>query len=237
MESERVSGTDESVAGVEANYYCGIMSEAVTAAVAAHDWIAQATAEGDTASGHECQQNSGILARYAFMTACIAAEAGANALLETAPNVRSSLYRDLERLQTLNKYELYALVNGTPLERGAEAYRRMKIVVKGRNDLFHPKRVRVLLTSFGRRQRGGVVPLALDVLGPDCALPMVADILQFVAWVVCDTCGHPVRQGASKLSRGIQVTTPDLYRASEELGFDIRSFGISGREDIKDDPA
>jgi len=222
-----VSRTKKNVAEVETHYYCGIMLEAVTAAVAAHDWVAQAAAEGDTASGYECHQNSGILARYAFMTACIAAEAGANALLEAAPSVRSSLYRDLEKLQTLNKYEVYALVNGTPLDRGSEAYRRMKIVLQRRNAFFHPKRVRMPLNAFERGHNGGGAgPLALDVLGPDAALPMVADILHFVAWVVCDTCGHAVRDGASKLSRGIQLTTVDLCRANEELGFDVRSFGI-----------
>lgn len=218
---------------IEAHYYGAIMLEAITAAVSSFGLLEQAKTENNPHAKLECDRSSGIYARYAFQTACIAAEAGANALLESAANMGKSLYNDLENLKTLNKYEVYALVNGTPLDRGSNIYSAMKSVISHRNKFFHPKRVQVSLADHGRLNSDIAkstvscsVP-ALDLLGPHNAIPMVADILKFIAWVVCDTCKHTEQEGAGLLSRGIGVTTGDLISANRDMGYDIRSFGLS----------
>src|SRR5262245_29195615 len=148
------------------------MIEAVHAVVSSHDWIEHAATDcsDDDVAEYDCRMNAGIMARYGFLTACIAVECGANALLESAPGVGKSLYEDLEKLGTLNKFELFALLRGNPLDRGCDIFGKMKEVWKLRNDFFHPKAKelefvpgqpdRFVERSIGNRN----YPTALDAL-------------------------------------------------------------------------
>jgi hypothetical protein len=232
--------TPKANAGKEANLsvpvhaYNAIMMEAVHSAYSAHQWRSASSCEsdrGDTLSAYECGTNAGIAARYAFCTACIAAEAGANALLRSTPGISTSLYRDLEKLQTLNKYEVFALVHQLPLDRSNDIYGKMKTVVGLRNDFFHPKQAMVELadTESGIREEtvsGRILPAALDFLDPRHAIPIVGDILRFISWVVFDTCKLSLKDGAEALSPRVSGSyTAVISQAHEELGYDIRSFG------------
>jgi hypothetical protein len=222
---------------IEAHIYCALMLEAVIAAVSSYDLHQHAKDEKNADIKEDYERSSGIHARYAFQTACIATEAGANTLLEATANMSKSLYSDMEKLKTLNKYEVYALVNGTPLDRGSKIYEMMKSVISRRNNFIHPKRVQVpvwdvvnMNVEIAKGAAVCEVP-ALDFLGPHNAIPMVAAILRFLSWVVCDMCGHTVQEGADRLSRRYRVNDDSLFIANEDLGYDIRSFGVTDRRD------
>src|SRR5262249_46461369 len=157
-----------------------------------------------------------------------AVECGANALLESAPGVGKSLYEDLEKLGTLNKFELFALLRGNPLDRGCDIFGKMKEVWKLRNDFFHPKAKelefvpgqpdRFVERSIGNRN----YPTALDALEYVHAVALVGDILRFVSWVLFDVCRFSVTDGGRRISRGITESTGLLVRARDQLGYDIR---------------
>jgi hypothetical protein len=95
---------------VAAHYYCGMMLEAVDSVVHAHHSEREAKRRGDedSLSEYELLRIAGPHARYGFLTACFAAEAGANALLESLPDISQSLVSDLEQLKTINKFEVSA---------------------------------------------------------------------------------------------------------------------------------
>jgi len=77
-----------------------------------------------------------INSRFAFMMACLALESGANALIESSPNISSALYQDFEKLRTISKYELFALLRGKPLDRGDAIYNQVIKVVALRIKFF-----------------------------------------------------------------------------------------------------
>jgi len=224
---------------VQAHYYCGMMLEAVHAVVHADDLINSASnLENDVLEKGDLLQAAGIYGRYGFFTACFAAEAGANALLEQIPKVSSSLVEDLEQMKTLNKFEIFALANGKALNRGDNRYEKMRQAIKIRNRFVHPKKTSVeigsgtdVLASSPTKGEGNgrTYPAALDFFKPLEAIALIRDILQFISWVVFDTCGYSLSKGARLLSRGVQSTTGELYLAHNRLNFDVRSFGITGK--------
>ncbi len=82
--------------------------------------------------------DAGMQCRYAFLLAANALEAAANALLLELDSSRA-LYEDLERLQTLLKFEVVCLAHGKKLDRGNALYGGIVDVVKCRNEFVHPK--------------------------------------------------------------------------------------------------
>ncbi len=216
----------------EGHVYSALMYDAILAALQANSWLSRVRAERDFATRGAYGATACTYARFAFFMACVAAESGANALLESAEGMSRSLYRDLEKLQTLNKYEVYCLANRTALDRSASTYGRMKSVLKLRNRFFHPKRVRVPSSPVGSSCGASRFVLdtskepVLDLLMPDQAIAMVADVLKFVAWVVFDLCHHSADDGRRLLSGEMHVLSDDLSQAQREFGFDLRSLGV-----------
>lgn len=218
---------------MSASYYSSHMLESVEAVYLSYLWSQEQSRLEDegTSEAYDAGVSSGIFARYAFFTACIAIESGANALLEQSPGVGKSLYRDLEKLTILNKFELFALLHKKPLDRGADIYGKMKEVVGLRNSFFHPKETWVELSDqeprgiIDRRAGGREYPTALDFLDCAHALELVGDMLRFAAWVPIDVCGISVQESARMISRGVVSTTATLRTMESDFGYDIRSFG------------
>jgi hypothetical protein len=190
-----------------ADSYCAHMVEAVHAIVHASD-IRQMWELHDnpgSAEWYDLAEESMMLAKYGFLLACIATEAGANSLLKNTCNLPTALYSDLEKLQTLNKFELFALVNGTPLDRGRNEYARMLQVVKLRNEFFHPKRAVITIENSPDERSaqplpgGRAYPSALEAVESNSAKAIVADALSFVSWVIFDTCKLKAADGARLL--------------------------------------
>ena len=96
------------------------MQEAVDSIMYSHRLEVEAKRMGDEDSldHYELMSSAGIHGRYGFLTACFAAEAGANALLESLPQIGKSLVDDLEKLKTINKFDSFAFVQGKPQDRG-----------------------------------------------------------------------------------------------------------------------
>src|SRR4051812_41392783 len=78
---------------VAVHYYCGMMLEAIDSVMHAHRLQDEAKRVngGNSLPEGELLQTAGINARYGFLTACFAAEAGANALLKSLPNISDAL--------------------------------------------------------------------------------------------------------------------------------------------------
>lgn len=225
---------------VAAHFYCGLMVEAVHAVVSSHDLNQQALRfdhEGSSAAYEYCAQ-AGMMARYGFLTGCIAVESAANAILEGTPGICKSLYADLEKLSTLNKFDVFALVQGKPLDRGCDTYAKMKDVWKLRNDFFHPKERLLHLSSeppysiLERASGTRNYPNALDVLEPAHAIALIGDMLRFLAWVVFDTCGMSLQDGARLLSRGMVLVTAPLVMTAKTFSYDLRSLGSCGEIEV-----
>jgi hypothetical protein len=222
---------------VAAHYYCGMMLEAVDSIMHAHrlEVEAKRIQDEDSLAYYDLMSSAGIHGRYGFLTACFAAEAGANALLESLPQIGKSLAEDLEKLKTINKFEVFALVLGKPLDRGNDLYKRMLQTIRLRNDFFHPKETKVEFASARETAGPQIIerpsgsrsyPTSLDFFEPKHGIDLIRDILAFVAWAVFDTCGLSLEEGSRKLSRGIQSTTGVLMEAQDELKYDLRSFGV-----------
>ena len=218
------------------------MLEAVDSIMQSHRLEVEARRIGDEDSlGHyELMSTAGMHGRYGFLTACFAAEAGANALLESLPQIGKSLLDDLEKLKTINKFEVFALVHGKPLDRGNDLYKRMLMTIRLRNDFVHPKDTKVEFASTGEKNEPQIVeklsgnrsyPTSLDFFEPRHGIDLVRDILAFVSWVVFDTCGLMVNEGSRKLSRDIQCSTGLLRESQQLLRYDLRSFGITSGKD------
>jgi hypothetical protein len=208
------------------------MLEAVHSVMYSRQLDRLAQEEGITAVGNEHAEDAGINARYAFMMACIAAESGANALIEASPGVSHALYEDFEQLQVLSKYELFALIRGIPVDRGNDIYAKMAEAIKLRNKFFHPKKRFIDFDpdrelGFVERHVGNrSYPTAFEAFGPSHAASVVRDILRFVSWIVFDTCLIDTEDGAALLSRGSRTMAGTVRAAEDELGFDVRSFGM-----------
>jgi hypothetical protein len=222
---------------VAAHYYSGMMLEAVDSIMHAHrlEVEAKRIQDDDSLANYDLMSNAGVYGRYGFLTACFAAEAGANALLESLPQISKSLVEDLEKLKTINKYEVFALVLSKPLDHGNELFMRMLQTIRLRNDFVHPKETKVEFASaskaeesqiIGRLSGGRSYPTSLDFFEPRHGIDLIRDILAFIAWVVFDTCGLSLEEGSRRLSRGIHCTTAILEESKYELRYDLRSFGI-----------
>jgi hypothetical protein len=232
-------GTLDGIPQTKSHFYCGVMNEAISSIVLAHKTDAEAErqiADGDNSCGPmDLKSSAGVLSRYSFFTALAAFEAGGNALLEGIRGVSSSLVDELDRLSTPTKYELFALCNGTPLDRSVDHFAKMMQIVRLRNAFVHPKDVSIDLIaeadgSYSVKQRtvgNRTYPPALEFLELRHSLDIVGDILRFVSWVLFDTCSLAIADGADILNRKFRSHSGDVFFANETFGYDIRSFGIS----------
>jgi hypothetical protein len=222
---------------IGAQYYSSLMVEAIGAIVTAHNLanIAERiAADNDSYEVNELRVSAGMYGRYAAFTALFAFEAGGNSLLANLRGARKALIEDFDDLKTLLKYELFALVNATPLDRSIDHYGNMVQIIRLRNSWVHPrlKQVKVVTDAVGGYRVDEAVvgcrsyPAALEFIEPRHAIDLVRDILRFISWVVFDSCGYSVSSGADLLSQGQLQKTDSVYFAHESLGFDVRTFGI-----------
>jgi len=225
---------------VRAHYFCGIMGEAVYSMVHSHRLKAEALrmqSEGDnTNSPAELLGDSGLFARYAFLSASNAFENCAYTILAHSGKLSSSLIDELDRLSTLNKFEVFALMHGKSIDRGDDRYSRAKQVIRCRNEFVHPKGLMVEIQSSPEkaacRPAGGRdYPMAFDFLEVEHAVAMIGDILKFVAWVVFDICKFSPDQGAKLINGDVKWWIMAFHDAHELWNYDLRSLG--NFEDIK----
>jgi len=177
---------------------------------------------------------AGMRCRYAFLLAAMVFEAAGNALLLGLDSSRS-LYEDLERLQTLLKFELVCLAHGKKFDRSNALYARVLDVVKCRNEFVHPKpRKAALQVTPDRFDDLEIIvsktkvrgyPTAFTLFQPAHARAAIGDILAFVSWVVFDVCGLTLEDGSMQLGLGSRGYTGDVTLLAHEYGFDVRSFG------------
>lgn len=183
----------------------------------------------DDAETAMLQTDAGVQGRYTFLVGASAFEAGANALLRSL-NTSNSLYKDLEKLPTLLKYEMFCLAMGHELPRGNHLYKRVVDVVRARNTFVHPKPKTWNETAIGNAQYNDKrsttgYPSTFSALEPQHARQTVADILAFISWVLFDICGLSIEQGCERIGLGSLVWVADVAFAAKEFDLDIRSFG------------
>ena len=178
-------------------------------------------------------RNAVMQCRYAFLLAANALEAAANALLLELDTSRAS-YEDLEKLQTLLKFEVVCLTHGKKLDRGNALYGRVVDVVKCRNEFVHPKprKTLVQLNADGSDMEIIVAktkmkgyPTAFSNFDPNHAREAIGDVLAFISWIAFDVCQYSIDDGSLRLGFGSRRSTGDVTILAHEYGFDTRSFG------------
>ncbi len=219
---------------VQAHFFCGIMGEAIFAMVRSQSLKREALrkqSEGDDTCGPaELLSEAGLFARYAFLTACNAFENSASAILANSGKLSSSLTEEIDRVSTLNKFEVFALTQGKTIDRGDHRYAGAKQVIKCRNDFVHPKNLRVQINSDPEKAQcrlagGREYPMAFDFLEVEQAAAMIGDILRFVAWVVFDVCCFSPDAGAKLINGDIKSWIMAFHDAKELWNYDLRSLG------------
>jgi len=148
-----------------------------------------------------------------------------------------SLYEDLEKLPTLLKFEVVCLALGKKLDRGQNIYGRIKEVVQCRNEFVHPK---PQLSPIGRenfsedigvnlkRTKSSRYPLTFEYVTAQHAKDAIGNMLEFLSWIVFDTCQIELEDGSMRLGCGSRITPGDVLLFAEEYGFDVRTFGSKG---------
>jgi len=225
---------------VQAHFFCGLMGEAIYALVRAQRLRQESLCmqrDGDnTQTPAALLSDAGLFARHAFLLACNALENSAYTILANSGNLSSSLAEDIDRLSTLNKFEVFALSHGKTIDRGDDRYAKLKQVIKCRNDFVHPKGLSVQIHSDpekaeARLSGGREYPVAFDFIEVDQVASMIGDILRFVAWVVFDVCGFSPSEGAKLINGKIKWWIIDFHDAQNLWKYDLRSLG--NFEDIK----
>lgn len=217
---------------VRAHFYCGLMGESISALVSAYrlrQEIEKMQRSGDNSQEiSNLLTNVGILVRYAFLVACNALENSAYAILVNSGKLSTALAEDIDKLKTLNKFEVFALIHGKAINRGDNRYERLRQVVKCRNDFVHPKGTSVGVrhdVAFAREVSGRKYPLAFDFIELDQTAMMVGDILNFIAWAVFDLCEFSVQGGVQLINGDVGFWISDFHEAKEIWGYDLRSLG------------
>ena len=107
--------TGEDSKGFLTDFYCRQMRDAVHSVMIAMAYE-QRTTGGRRPRSDVDGLHGGFIRQYAV---CVhdglprSGVRGPNAPIESSPNVSQALYLDFEKLQTISKYELFALLRGT----------------------------------------------------------------------------------------------------------------------------
>jgi hypothetical protein len=228
----RATKTKQPMLRVAAHYFCGLLGEAIFAVVQAHrlkEGAMQMRTDGDDTHGPDSLlRDSGVLARYAFLLPCNALENSAYSVLANCGKLSQSLTDEIDKLNTFNKFEVFALVHGKLIDRGDGRYGKAKQVIKCRNELVHPKGLDVLMhPGFAKAEPrlvgGREYPSAFDFGEVEQAVTMIGDILGFIGWVVFDVCRFSPKDGHTLINGAIQSWTSDLDVAHELWKYDLRS--------------
>lgn len=174
--------------------------------------------------------------RYSFLMLANSLEAAANALLFSAYNTEKEFYEEVEKLNTLLKFQLFCRSFGAVLTRGDNRYSRVKELISCRNEFVHPKPRRVYFafdpenSSVNykiKRSPERQYPHYFADLKPYHVLYALEDTLAFISWVCFDTCKLGISEGTLKLGLNSYGATSDIdiIEAEYSKKFDKRSFG------------
>ena len=182
--------------------------------------------------------------RYSFLMRSNSIEAAANALLISV-KLNKKYYEELERLNTMLKFQIYCNLNGKRLNQGDVKYARIKEIINCRNEFVHPKPkiINVNFTSDDseigyevKKTKNRNYPLYFIMINPYQVIDALEDTLAFISWICFDICKFSIKEGAMKLgldsteSRAEILDIGELYSRS----FDRRSFGVD--DSIDNDP-
>ncbi|HPJ12963.1 MAG TPA: hypothetical protein PLV00_06220 [Caldisericia bacterium] len=170
-------------------------------------------------------------------------EAAANAFLISL-NFNKEYYEELERLNTLLKFQIFCDLNGKRLNQEDVKYARIKEIINCRNEFVHPKpKINVNSTSDDsaiiydfKKTKTRNYPLYFIMINPYQVIDALEDTLAFISWICFDICKFSIKEGAMKLgldsteSRAEILDIGELYSRS----FDRRSFGVD--DSIDNDP-
>ena len=227
-------GTDAWEWRMSAHRYCALMGEAIYSLVQSYRMKQRATqlerGGDDSSTGYSMMSESEIFARYAFLLASNALENCAFSLLANSKKLSSPLLEDIDKLSTLNKFELFSLIHGKEVIRGDDRYAKVKEVIKCRNAFVHPKCIMVPMKRNPDRPIPKVVgtreyPLAFEFVEVEQVALMIGDILRFIAWVVFDICGFSLAEGEQLISDGSKWWINSFDFAEQTWKYDLRSFG------------
>lgn len=181
--------------------------------------------------------------RYSFIMISNSIEAAANAFLISL-NFNKEYYEELERLNTLLKFQIFCDLNGKRLNQEDVKYARIKEIINCRNEFVHPKpKINVNSTSDDsaiiydfKKTKTRNYPLYFIMINPYQVIDALEDTLTFISWICFDICKFGIKEGAMKLgldsteSRAEILDIGELYSRS----FDRRSFGVD--DSIDNDP-
>lgn len=176
-----------------------------------------------------------LFCRYAFLMISNSIEAAANALIFTLQKDKS-LYNELERMNTLAKFEIFCEFLGKTIPKGDVRYMRLNEIIKCRNEFVHPK-PRIVgysvddntseLTFDVKKTSDRQYPYYFADIYPKHVITALDDTLNFISWVCFDICKFDIIDGSLRLginsygSCGDIIMLEGLYN----LRFDKRSFG------------
>jgi hypothetical protein len=200
------------------NYYSEFMCEAIRSFLYAEDLIDAAyELLDDDLEKVDLYSSAGIHSRYAFLISANALESAANALL-LGIDTNRSIYKDLEKLGTLLKYEVFCMSSNKKLDRGNQLYSNVKEIVKCRNEFVHPKPKKVDYGVDDNDQIDFIVPRTKN-----CNYPTYITMIEakHVKQAISDILNFAMLIGNGQLS-----VTGDIQTLKHEYCFDVRSFGI-----------
>lgn len=229
---------DNNSIGIPAHYFSGFMQEVFSSLLLAKRLMSMPDETHNGTDGvleREATATIGFHVRHAFLVCVTALEAAANGLIASISDNRKSIIEDLEKLATVTKFEIFAIAHGKHIERSSDKFEKIKKWIKCRNDFVHPKPCRVDITirddghefdikvkKCGNRD----YPLAFDFIEFRHSVWFAEDLLSFVAWVVFDTCGFSIKDGAQLIGANTVFHSADAFKVRHEFGFDTRSVGI-----------
>jgi hypothetical protein len=210
------------------------MGEAVYSIIRAHRIRQEALrSQGEGHTTHRMDSKlteAELFSRYAFLLASNALENCAHSILANSEKLSSSLLEDIDKIGTINKFEIFALIHGSTVNRGDGRYSKIREVIKCRNAFVHPKNLMVPVESDGVRGIPRVVgnrnyPLAFEFMEIEQVAHMIGDILRFISWVVFDVCKYKIEEAPHLISDDSQWWMNDLEVGERLWGYDFRSFG------------
>jgi len=206
------------------------MGEAIHAIVWAHRCKELQTRHKNNTVPYAPPENPELLAKYAFFLAANALENCAHAILQNSQRLSPALLEDIDKLSTLNKFEIFAAIHEKTIDRGDDRYAKVKEVVKCRNAFVHPKMLMVPMEWNTDRAIPKLVgareyPLAFDFVEVEHVTLMIGDILRFISWVVFDICKYRLSDASRLISDNSEWWVSDFVHAESEWKYDFRSFG------------
>lgn len=219
---------------VKIDTYHEYMTEAILALRLGINSLLDATGDGhDDHHRHFVYVEANMQCRFAFLLAANAVESAANALI-LGSGVSRELYRDIEKIGTILKFEIFCMSKGKTLDRGNVLYAKMRDVVRCRNEFVHPKprNAEALIipdkpgVEFAiKKTKTMKYPEYFSMFEPKHSVQAIGDILSFLSWVVFDVCQYGLDDGALVLGLGERGSSSNVCWLAHEYDFDVRTFG------------